>query len=74
MLLLLSMGVKSWKAGGSLLLVLPNITALLLLAGTFLMLNWSPISIKSSAVKLSHGSVQMEQLGELTHLTVWRIA
>jgi len=46
------------------LLVLPNVTALLLLAGTFLVLNWPPVSIRSSAVSLSRGDVRTEQLGE----------
>jgi hypothetical protein len=45
------------------LLVLPNVTALLLLAGTFLMLNWPAITIKPSVVKLGRHGVQMERLG-----------
>lgn len=59
------MGVKYWKAGGPLLLVLPNVTALLVLAATFLVLNWPPVSITSPAVKFSRGGVQIAQLGEL---------
>ncbi|XP_069675250.1 uncharacterized protein [Periplaneta americana] len=58
------MSLGCWKPGGPLLLVLPNVTALLLLAGTFLMLNWPPVSIRpSSAIKLHRGAVvQPERL------------
>jgi hypothetical protein len=58
------MGVRYWKAGGPLLLVLPNVTALLLLAATFLVLNWPPVSITSPTVISSRGGVQIAQLGE----------
>jgi hypothetical protein len=64
-----SMGVRYWKAGGPLLLVLPNVTALLLLAATFLVLNWPPVSITSPAVKFSPGGVRIAQLGELNQQT-----
>lgn len=59
------MGVRCWKTGGPLLLVLPNVTALLLLAATFLVLNWPPVSITSPAVRLGRGGAQIAQLGEL---------
>lgn len=56
------MGVKYWNAGAPLLLVLPNVTALLVLALTFLVLNWPPVSITSPAAKFSRGGVQIVQL------------
>jgi hypothetical protein len=68
--LVFSMGARCWKPGGPLLLVLPNVTALLLLAGTFLMLNWPAISIRSTAVKFSRGGVRMEQRGERGELHI----
>jgi len=64
-----SMGVKYWKADGPMLLVLPNVTALLVLAATFLVLNWPPVSITSPAVKFRRGGVQTAQLGELNRQT-----
>jgi len=63
------MGVKYWNAGAPLLLVLPNVTALLVLALTFLVLNWPPVSITSPAAKFSRGGVQIVQLGELNRQT-----
>ena len=63
------MGVKYWKPGGPLLLVLPNVTALLLLAGAFLVLNWPPVSVTSPALTLKRGGVQTSQLGELNRQT-----
>ena len=63
------MGVKYLKEGGPLLLVLPNVTALMLLAATFLALNWPPVSITSPAVKFGRGGVQIAQLGELNRQT-----
>jgi len=64
-----SMGVRYWKAGVPLLIVLPNVTALLVLAATFLMLNWPPVSITSPAVKFSRSGVRIAQLGELNRQT-----
>jgi hypothetical protein len=63
------MGVRYWKAGGPLLLVLPNVTALLVLAATFLVLNWPPVSITSPAMKFSRSGVQIAQLGESNRQT-----
>jgi hypothetical protein len=67
------MGLRYWKAGGPLLLVLPNVTALLVLAATFLMLNWPPVSITSPSVKFSSGGVRIAQLGELIRQTHQRV-
>ena len=60
-----SMGVRYWKGDGPLLLVLPNVTALLVLAATFLVLNWPPVSITSPAAKFSPDGMRIAQLGEL---------
>jgi hypothetical protein len=57
------MGVGFWKPGGPILLMLPNLTALLLLAGTFLLLNWPPVSVKTTAVRINRGALQYERLG-----------
>jgi hypothetical protein len=49
------------------LLVLPNVTALLVLAATFLLLNWPPVSITSPAVKFRRDGVQMGEMNRQTH-------
>ena len=63
------MGMRYWKTGGPLLLVLPNVTALLLLAATLLVLNWPPVSITSPTLRISRDGVQIAQLGELNRHT-----
>jgi hypothetical protein len=44
-----------------------------LLAATFLMLNWPPVSITSPAVRSSRGGVHIAQLGESNRQTHQRV-
>ncbi|PSN32867.1 hypothetical protein C0J52_23400 [Blattella germanica] len=56
------MGARYWKPAGPLLLMLPNVTALLLLAGAFLLLNGPPAAIRTSAIKINRGGLLPERL------------